>query len=371
MFKKIAALQLLSGGAFLASFTFIPIFARELGMTNFEVSLIAISYAISSFLSSYMFGRAADRYGRRLMLRIGLISATIFTFSQGMAWTDGSLILFRMLAGIGFGMFPAALAAYAFEGNIKLGRFSAFGALGWAAALPVSGYIANTFSLPYVFFFGSGLLFCAFLITTFLPRVPEVKRKVPLLPFKLIARNGSVLFPYMVRHSTAASIWVLWPIFLKEELGLDMFQLGIVQATNASTQFAAMFLIGDRLKPRTSFITGLFLTGAAALSFTLIDTFPLFLITQLILGLSWALLYVGALRWMMDLNPEKATSAGLLNSVISFSSILGPIFSLLIIAALPDLSYEGPMYFAAAGSFGAFLYCAIKARFRPSGATPQ
>lgn len=58
-----------------------------------------------------------------LMLRIGLISATIFTFSQGMAWTDGSLIFFRMLAGIGFGMFPAALAAYAFEGNVKLGRF--------------------------------------------------------------------------------------------------------------------------------------------------------------------------------------------------------------------------------------------------------
>lgn len=355
MFRKIAAVQVLSGGAFLASFTFIPIYARELGMSNLDVSVMAALYGLCSFSSAYTFGRMADKKGKRLLLRIGLISASVFCLTQALSWNFPSITLFRMMAGVGFGMFPAALAAYAFEAKAKMGKFSAFGALGWALSLPLSGYVADLFTVPSVFILASLLLFLAFVLSSFFPRIKEARVVAPRIPIGMMIRNRTVLLPTFLRHAAASSIWVLWPIFLHERLDLSLMQIGTVQATNAITQFATMYLAGDRLPPKASFSAGLVLTSIAALSFTIIDTYPLFLLTQVLLGMSWAFMYVGALRWILDTNIERASSAGLLTSTISFSGLFGPFISIAIVALLPGLSYLGPMYFAAAVSLAAFI----------------
>jgi len=190
--------------------------------------------------------------------------------------------------------------------------------------------------------------------------IPEVRIRTPVLPVKMIRKNYKVLMPFIIRHTTASAIWVLWPIFLHEKIGLSFWEIGIVQATNALTQFAFMFMIGDKLKPTTLIPVGLLTSAAAFISFTLIQSFPLFLITQVLLGFSWANLYVGSLRMMLDRNKERATAAGLLNSSISLSSLMGPLIALLIVQLLPGSSFEGPMYLAFAASMAAFIFFLTK-----------
>lgn len=361
MFKRIAAIQVLANGAFLASFTYISIYGWEIGLTKLQITLIAALYSVSAFFSSYLFGRAADRYGRRRMLNIGLIGASIFALLQAVGWSFSSLSILRFLAGIGFGMFPAALAGYAFSARSKMGRFSAFGALGWGLSLFASGIIAEAWGVRSIFIFGSIMLLSAFLISWTLKPIPQAKIRTPLFPVKMVMKNGSILLPFIIRHATASSIWILWPLFLKDNIGLSLWDIGVVVATNSITQFIFMYIIGDRIRPRLSVAVGLLATSAAVFSFTLIQTYPLFLLTQVILGFSWAMLYVGALRYMLEKNPERATAAGLLNSSISFSSLLGPLISIAIVALLPSISYEGPMYVAGVASLIAFSIFVLSA----------
>ena len=59
---------------------------------------------------------------------------------------------------------------------------------------------------------------------------------------------------------------------------------------------------------------------------------------------------------------ERATAAGLLNSSISLSSLMGPLLALLIVQVLPDSSFEGPMYLAFVASLAAFVFFLIAIR---------
>jgi sugar phosphate permease len=207
-----------------------------------------------------------------------------------------------------------------------------------------------------VFYMASIFAMASFLIALTLDAIPEARIRSPLIPLKMIIRNREVILPFIMRHATASSIWVLWPLFLKEEIGLSLFQIGLVQATNALTQFGAMFLLGDRISPRKSVGIGLILSSIAVLSFVVVKSFPLFLLTQVILGLSWANLFVGNLRSMLIKNKERATAVGLLNSSISLSALIGPFIALILVEILPQIPYEAPMILAGISAFLAFIY---------------
>jgi len=68
----------MAGAAALSAFTYVPILAREnLGVDDLTITFIVGAYAAASFIASYIFGRAGDIYGRRIVIRLGLLSALI------------------------------------------------------------------------------------------------------------------------------------------------------------------------------------------------------------------------------------------------------------------------------------------------------
>lgn len=58
---------------------------------------------------------------------------------------------------------------------------------------------------------------------------------------------------------------------------------------------------------------------------------------------AWSCLYVGSIKYVMERNDEKGTSAGLLQSFLSISAIIG---ALLGGVATYTLGYHGTMYLA-------------------------
>ncbi|MEA3559264.1 MAG: MFS transporter [Candidatus Thermoplasmatota archaeon] len=362
MFKRIAAIQILANGAFLATYTYISIYADSAGLSKFQIAIMASLYAGATFFSAYVFGRFADRYGRRKVLLIGLDLLIVLVALQALSFSLFSFLTFRFLAGVGFGMFPAALTAYAFEAKAKMGKFASFGSLGWGVALLLSGVVAEKFGVYSVFLFSAFMVAGALFLGLTLKPIREVRIRSPVFPIKMIMKNGQVLLPLIVRHSSANAIWVLWPLFLRNVIGLDLWQIGLVLAVNAFTQFIFMFFIGDRLKPSTSIVLGLFFSAAAFISFTLVHSFPLFLLTQVLLGISWSQLYVGSLRSMLNRNRERATAVGLLTSSLSLSALIGPMISIAIVEFLPALSYEGPMYIAFAASLLSMVIFLLQTR---------
>src|SRR6476469_9671842 len=76
-------------------------------------SLQWVITAYSIFFGGFLLlgGRLADLFGRRRLFMAGLVLFTVSSLLNGLAWSEGSLIAFRCLQGLGAAMMsPAALS---------------------------------------------------------------------------------------------------------------------------------------------------------------------------------------------------------------------------------------------------------------------
>ena len=334
---KPSVIQFLTHSAISSSMIFIPVLAKELGASDFEIGIIGGIYGFTMFFSFYVFGRMSDVYGRKMFLLVGLLACAVSFSLQALAFSPLTLCMARGVVGFSLGIYPAALVAYVYESKKRLGRFTGFGSLGWAVGNFAAGIIAVYWQ---IFMFGSLFFFIAFLITLKM-EMPKTRLKVSFFPANIIKKNLSVYLSFFLRHTGAQAIWIIFPLYMVS-LGASKFWVGILYFINTFTQFLVMQKI-DRFKSPSLVITGLILSAFTFLSFTLAPNFYWLIPTQILLGFSWSCMYVGSLKFVMEKNIEKATSSGLLNSTMSLSAIIGPIMG----GALSlYYGYKSTMYFA-------------------------
>lgn len=353
---KTEVIQIMGGAAGLSAVTYVPLLAREtLGISEIYITVIVGAYASASFVASYIFGRAGDIYGRRIVIRAGiflsLISFALLLISSSLE----ILLIVRIANGFCIGMYPGALTAYAYESKMKMGRFATWGSAGWGVGTLFAGYAA-TFDIYYAFIMSTVFLAIAFVSALTLPRAPRPHVKVPLFPVETFKRNMSVYLSVLIRHSSASAIWTLWPLFLYD-IGGNAFTIAIVQTTNAIAQVIFMATITDRIQSRKLISIGLIASAISFASFNLAQNIIQILPTQILLGLSWAFLYVGALKYVTENNTERSTASGLLQSMLSLSGVFGPIIAAVIYLIWP--AYAPIMFFAAIMSlvsFGLFWF---------------
>ena len=333
------------------SFVYIVIFARDLGISDVGIGITVALYSSALFFSSYIFGRASDRYGRKIFIIIGLLAATIAFLLQIFVYDYTSFLLVRTLVGFCVGIYPSALVAYIHEMKKNMGKFASFGSLGWFVGLTIAGIIATYFTIKEIFILSSFFSILAFLTAFTLEPVKYKPIKVPFFPIKILKKNKSVYLSVLIRHTGAYIIWTFWPLYLMS-LGANLFWVGIIEAVNSFTQFLVMFIITDRFKSTILFKTGLLFSAITFFTFTLATNFWQILPAQVLLGVSWSFMYVGALRYVTERNVEKATVCGILDSTLSLSSMIGP-FLATVLLSLGD--YRLSMYVASSLAFTSFF----------------
>jgi EmrB/QacA subfamily drug resistance transporter len=104
-------------------------------------------------------GRLADLLGRRRLFIAGLAIFTVFSLLDGLAWSEGSLIAFRALQGLGAALLsPAALSILTTtfregrERNLALGIWGAASGSGGAAGVLLGGALTSGLSWSWIFF---------------------------------------------------------------------------------------------------------------------------------------------------------------------------------------------------------------------------
>lgn len=346
---KTSLIQFLSSLALSASLLFVPNLAKDLGANDAQVGIVVAVYAFAMFIASYIFGRASDIYGRRLFIRLGLGLCTvtfllqIFAdpyFAAPLLASPWLLALVRGLAGFSLGIFPAALTVYVYDSAEPLGRFTSFGSLGWAVGTFVAGLIA----LYYRVFILSSLCFLvAFLLSLKMKEVNSPSLSVPLFPKKLLKRNWRVYVPFLLRHMGANCIWVIYPLYIAS-LGGDKFWIGVIYTVNTATQFFVMRFL-DRFEDERLIKIGLLFAIMTFLSFTFAQSFLHLLPIQVLLACSWSSMYIGSLLYLMKHNVERATSSGILSSVMSISQVFGALLGGAISMLFKD--FRATMYLAA------------------------
>jgi len=354
----------MAGAAILSAFTYVPILARDyLGADEFYVTVLVAGYATAALVSSYIFGRAGDIHGRRIVLRIGLLIAALSFAMLMLVQDETTLFVVRVINGFAVGMHPGALAAYAYDSHMPMGRFASFGALGWGVGTFLTG-IAATQDIYSAFALSSLFFVVAFASALTLPPVDRVRVRVPLFPIETLKRNFAVYAAVFIRHSSAFAIWTLWPLFLSD-LGADLFTIGIVQAANSISQVVFMLTITDRIECSRLISVGLLASAATFMWFTLVSSVLEILPSQTLLGFSWACLYVGSLKYVTQKNVERSTASGLLSSVLSIAGVFGPIYASVLYLLWPG--YHAILMFAVAMSLFAFVLF----RFSDPSATPK
>jgi MFS family permease len=344
-------IRLFSFAAIMSYLTYLPLRARDLGLSAVEIGLVVAFYSLALFFSSFIFGRASDRTGRKIYLLLGLSSSAASFFSLILAQNFSTLLILTVFVGFCLGIHPASLIAYVHERKSDLSKFSSFGSLGWTFGLLAASGIATYYTINAVFIFG-GMLFLLSFLTVFSMDFPKhIALEVPRFPSLVIRTNLSLYLAILIRHSGGTMIWTFWPLFLRD-LGADLFWIGIVQTVNAVSQFVFMYTLSRKIKHIPSIIGGLLLSSVTFLSFTFAADFWQILPTQILLGISWALMYVGALRYLTERNVEKATASGLLESVLSLSAVIGPLMATFVIAFG---GYRTIMYLGSALAFLSFL----------------
>lgn len=337
----------------ISAFTYVPILASELGISELLVTVIVGGYATASFFSSYIFGRAGDIYGRRIVIRLGLLVSMV-TFGLLLFTTNlENLFLVRVLNGFCVGIYPGALAAFAYESKMKMGRYATWGAAGWGVGTLFAGYAA-TFNVYYAFLMSTIFFAIAFASALTLPLLTQEVVKVPWFPIETFKRNAPIYIAFFLRHSSAFAIWTLWPLFLVS-IGGDNFTIAIVQSTNALAQVLFMATVVDRIESKRLVSIGLVTSAITFFWFPFAHNIIEIIPTQILLGFTWATLYVGALKYVTENNNERSTASGLLTSTMSLSGVVGPILAAAIYLIwpgyVPTMIYAGVMSLIAYGLF--------------------
>src|SRR5438045_5078487 len=137
----------------------LPSIRTDLNFSQESLQWVITAYAIMFGGVLLLGGRLADLLGRRRLFMIGLALFTVSSLLDGLAWSSGSLILFRSLQGLGAALLsPAALSILMTtfregrERNLALGIWGAASGSGGAAGVLLGGALTSALSWSWIFF---------------------------------------------------------------------------------------------------------------------------------------------------------------------------------------------------------------------------
>ncbi len=316
---RLALVNFLMNLSIEASILFLPLYARDLGASNLDVGLIAAAYGLAFFISSFIFGRQSDIHGRVPFILAGLALSGLAYLAQ--IFTPGTYLLLtvRGIVGFGLGIASAALAAYTYETEKQIGRFASYGAMGWLVGAIIAAILADYKILFMISAISSAIAF--FLSLTF-RETKQIKLQVSLLPMHLVKGNLKIYLSFMLRQIGAMAVWSVFPLFLVS-LGASKMWIAMFDIINTGTQFIVMRYV-ERFNPARMFRIGLLLSTLVFFIYGIAPNYLWLAPVQIMLGVAWSLMFVGAFSYLFMKNPERGTAGGMLYSTIYFSNGLGP-----------------------------------------------
>ena len=155
----------------------LPSIKTDLNFTQESLQWVVTAYAILFGGFLLLGGRMADLLGRRRLFMAGLAIFTFASLLDGLAWSEGSLIAFRAIQGLGAALLsPAALSILTTtfqegrERNVALGVWGAASGSGGAAGVLLGGVLTSWLSWSWIFFINIPVGIAVFAVSPWLLR---------------------------------------------------------------------------------------------------------------------------------------------------------------------------------------------------------
>ena len=245
---RLAALMVVAFVSTLGEFlvvALLPFYAERYGATPLEVGALVSAFALAAMASAPLWGRLADRSGRRPALLLGLVVSAAGYLLFGMAQSLELLLLARLVHGVGGGTVPVV---FAYIADSVTGERRAEG-IGWVTAVtssaamigPAVGSLAAQLHPA-----GAGAVAAAFsLVAAVFARIwlPESRRRreesdAEEAPYSILGAVGRVavqplrplnllIWIYAAGQIGMAGMTAIIGLYLGRRFGVDESNIGL------------------------------------------------------------------------------------------------------------------------------------------------
>ncbi len=175
----VALAQILDGINFQSTAFALPLISREFGINPTAAGLIASMTGVGLFFGALIISPLADRFGRKPIFQWVLFTYAFGAFLTAIAWSYESLLIARVIAGLGIGaQFPVAFAILAEYAPKRLRHiFVALGPLcysvGWFFCAMLSTWLIPRFGWRTIYWLGISSVLMTVYIWRLLPESPR------------------------------------------------------------------------------------------------------------------------------------------------------------------------------------------------------
>ncbi len=232
----------------------LPVVAKDLGATGAWLGLSFSAFAVSQGVSTLLFGRLSDKWGRRPFIYGGFLVYGLSAVGYATATSFEQIIAFRFIAGFGTAaVFPIAMAyigdmAEKGREGTWMGTFNVANFVGFGAGPLIGGLVRDAVGADAAFWTMGGILFAtAVAVFLMLPARPpmttdnrsrrdssrEDPAQRPGAPIMRILRDrtirGMMVFSWADSVAFGAAFGFL-AVYMDENLAASAVMIGIVLA---------------------------------------------------------------------------------------------------------------------------------------------
>ena len=328
----------------------LPLFIRSLGVPVSTVGFIAAASTVVGIIVSLPSGVLSDIIGRRRVILIAAIVFATAPFLYLLVSLPWQLVLVRIYHGLATAILgPVAMAAVAdtFEKGRgeRMGWYSSATMVGRFLAPFVGGALifGNNFHWVYLAdgFVGVLALLAAIRLPlatgTSSPALQVLKRERSNIgqQIAVVFHTPAILATSgieAVQYFAYGSLETFLPIYLKEQVGLSPFEIGLLftaQILAAAFTKPLMGRLSDRYGRVTMISIGLALGGATTAVITLSSNYLVLITLIALFGLGLATVTASTGALVADLSPahNRGSAMGVLSGIMDIGQSTGPMVS--------------------------------------------
>lgn len=350
----------------------LSLFAESLGASPERIGLIVSVSTLTGVLLKLPSGALSDIYGRRFLLRIGVVAFGLPPFLYPFITDLDALTALRFLHGLATAIFaPSALATVA-----ELYRERRGAALGTYTACTQSGSLLGPFLGGYLIhaagfdtaFVTAGIFGCIGMVLFYslhldvaVPQRKEQGTAVVLSEmwkgFAAVAKNKKVLITSMTdaaKMIANGALMAFLPLY-GVSAGLNPGEVGLLFSVQAGTSFFSKPIMGrisDRVGRQPLILLGLFICAGTFVCIPHVAMFPVLLLLSAGFGFGEAVVSSSSSALVADSSEFKRLGAGMgmQGTIMDIGHASGPLLAGLLIARM---SYGGAFMVIAGMQFAA------------------
>jgi MFS family permease len=309
----------------------LALFAESLGASPERIGLIVSVSTLTGVFLKLPSGALSDIYGRRLLLRVGVVAFGLPPFLYPFVSDLNVLTALRFLHGLATAVFaPSALATvaelYQERRGAALGTYTACTQSGALLGPFIGGYLVYAAGFPAAFV-TAGVFGCIAVVIFYSldlnPPPPRLHEKgvAPLLAemwkgFMVVAKNRKVLITSstdaakMIANGALMAFLPLYGV----AAGLNPGEVGLLFTVQAFTSFFSKPIMGrvsDRMGRQPLIMIGLLICAATFAFIPHVSLFPLLLVLSAGFGFGEAVVSSSSSALVADSSEFKTLGAGM------------------------------------------------------------